>query len=214
MALQKSKSIKRKVKDEPIILDSEFYPHLETLLNNVNWPYKVNKDQLQQRDKALVAFFICTGIRNSEHQTIKRKQTRIYKTHILLVNVQPLKHGILREEIIFPKKGSLAPFTFIFEAWLKQVPSENSVLFPAASATGVLNWSKPLSRQRIHWIIKTQTGMFPHWFRGVCESIYGKQVFKNDAWALKDFMGLVNLESTSPYVSGNWKQHEKNIYTI
>lgn len=205
---------KRKVKDEPIILDEYFLPKLAQTVQKIQWNYKVNKDQLQLRDKAIACFIILTGIRNSEHQNIKKKQTRNYKTHILIANVHPSKRGLLREEIILPKKGGLAQFTAIFEEWLNNVPDDESVIFPSANMQGDLLWNKPLSRQRIHWIIKTTTGMFPHWFRGVCETIYGKQIFKNDAWALKDFMGLVNLDSTSPYVSGQWKQHEKNIYEV
>lgn len=205
---------KRKVKDEPIILDNLLLPNLEEIVKKVKWNYRNNSLQLIQRDKALVCFFILTGIRNSEHQNIKKKQTRTYNTHILVVNVQPLKRGNLREEIILPKKGGLAPFTAIFEEWLKQIPDDNCLLFPTATPNGELNWSKPLSRQRVHWIIKTTTGMFPHWFRGVCETIYGKQIFKNDAWALKDFMGLVNLDSTSPYISGQWKTYEKRVYGV
>lgn len=226
---------KRKVKDEPIILDSLLLPKLAQTIEKVEWPYSVNTDTLHQRDKALTAFIILTGVRNSEiggiaQRTgrrkngktvtlseippIRKKQTRIYNNHILIVNIQPGKHGKLREEIILPKTGGLAPFTEIFEEWLKQVPDDESVIFPTANPQGNLNWNKALSRQRIHWLIKTTTGLFPHWFRGVCETIYGKQIFKNDAWALKDFMGLVNLDSTSPYVSGQWKQHEKNVYKV
>jgi len=205
---------KRKVKDEPIILDNSFYFRLGETVKKVKWPYKVNVPQLQLRDQALVCFFLLTGIRNSEHKKLKKKQTRNYPTHILIVNVQPLKHGLMRDEIILPKQGSLTPFTAIFEEWLKQIPNDECVLFPAATPQGELIWEKSLSRQRVHWIIKKTSGMFPHWFRGVCESIYGKQVFKNDAWALKDFMGLVNLNSTSPYVSGQWKTYEKKIYKI
>lgn len=205
---------KRRVKDEPIILDEYLLPKLLQTINKVQWNYKTNKQQLQQRDQALTAFLLLTGIRNSEHQTIKKKQTRNYKTHILIVNIQPLKRGKLREEIILPKTGGLAPFTQIFEQWLTQIPHDENIIFPSANPQGQLNWNQPLSRQRTHWIIKTTTGMFPHWFRGVCETIYGKQIFNNDAWALKDFMGLVNLDSTSPYVSGQWSKYKQNIYDV
>ena len=205
---------KRKVKDEPIILDDLLLPKLEEIVQKTEWDYKVNKEQLQQRDKALVSFLILTGVRNSETQALRKKQFRNYETHILVVNVQPSKHGTLRAEIILPKNGAFAPFTKVFETWFKQIPNDNSVIFPSANLNGDFIWNKSLSRQRVHWIIKSTTGMFPHWFRGVCETIYGKQIFKNDAWALKDFMGLVNLDSTSPYVSGQWKQYEKNVYQV
>lgn len=205
---------KRKVKDEPIIIDQYLIPKLQEIVQHTQWPYKTNIDQLQMRDQAVVSFFILTGIRNSEHKQLRKKQTRIYKTHILIINVQPSKRGKLREEIVLPKTGGLSYFTLTFEKWLMQVPGDNDVLFPSADLNGKLHWDKPLSRKRVHWIIKTTTGFFPHWFRGVCETLYGKQIFKNDAWALKDFMGLIDLESTLPYVSSQWKQYEKNIFKV
>lgn len=203
---------KRKVKDEPIILDQYLLPKLQETMQEITYPYKNNTAQLQLRDQALTAFYILTGCRNTEHQQIRKKQTRNYSTHILIVNIQPCKRGNLRPEIILPKKGGLAPFTQKFEMWLQHVPTDESILFPAAKPDGSLNWNKPLSRERVHRIIKTTTGLFPHWFRGVCETIYGKQIFKNDAWALKDFMGLVNLDSTSSYVSGQWEKYKGNVY--
>jgi hypothetical protein len=203
---------KRSVKDEPIILDENFLPHLLQTVKKVQWPYKVNSAQLQQRDQALTAFLILTGIRNGESQTIYKKQTRNYKTHILIVNIKPSKNGNLRQKIILPKTGDLSPFTTIFEEWLKQAPDENSILFPTANAhSGTLNWNKPLGTKRVHWIIKTTNGMFPQWYRGVCETIYGKKIFKNDVFALQGFMGIKNMQNLSPYVESQWEHYTKNI---
>jgi len=204
---------KRSVKDEPIILDENFLPNLIQMVKKIQWPYKVNIEELQQRDQALAAFLILTGIRNREHQTIYKKQIRNYKTHILIVHVKPCKKGNLRQKIILPKTGCLAPLTAIFEKWLNKIPDDNTVLFPAANAhSGTLNWNKPLSTQRVHWIIKTTSGMFPHWFRGVCETMYGKQFLKNDIFALKEFMGVKNINNLTPYVEGQWEKYTKNIF--
>jgi integrase len=202
---------KRKVKDEPIILDEYFLDTLLETVQKVQWPYKVNAAQLHQRDQALTSFLILAGVRNSETQKIRKKQTRIYKTHILIVNIETVKRGNIREKVILPKQGGLAPFTKIFEDWLTQVPHEEAILFPSANANGTLNWKQPLNRNRVHWIIKTTCGKFPHWFRGVCETIHGQQFFKNDAWALQKYMGLKSLDSTSPYVSSPWEKYTKNI---
>jgi len=49
--------------------------------------------------------------------------------------------------------------------------------------------------------------------QGVCENIYGKLIFNNDAWKLKEFMGLKRLDSTTPYVKGSWKLQFK-IYNV
>lgn len=207
------RKVKRKVKDEPIILDAELIPRLLKIVNSAEWNYKTNIAQLQQRDKALIAFIILTGVRNSELQNIRKKQVRIYNTHILIANVQPVKHGRMREEILLPKSGFLAPFTAIVETWLKQLPDdENALVFPRACVTGALLWDKPLTRNRVFYIIHSTTGYFPHWFRGVCETIYGRVIFNNDAWALKEFMGIVNLDNTSPYVDSKWKAYTKNLF--
>ena len=205
---------KRKVKDEPIILDQNFYTNLHKTIQQAQWPYKTNTHQLWKRDQALIAFLILTGVRNSETQHITKKQTHNFKTHILVTNIKTLKNGHTREKTTLPKKGAFAPFTQTFQTWLDQIPHEDAVLFPAANPDGTLNWNKPLSRPRIHHIIKTTTGKFPHWLRGVCETIYGQQIFKNDAWALKDFMGLKRLDSTNPYVQSPWKKYTKNIYNL
>ena len=205
---------KRRVKDEPIILDEHFLTDLHQTITKTQYPYKVNMHQLTQRDQALTAFFILTGVRNSETQTIKKKQTRNYQTHILIKNIQSSKNGNLRDEIILPKTGGLAPFTQLFETWLNQIPDKENILFPAANINGQPNWNKPLSRQRIHRIIKTTTGMFPHWFRGVCETIYGKQIFQNDIYALQEFMGIKNLNSLTPYVNSQWRKYTQNIHNV
>jgi integrase len=203
---------KRKVKDEPIILDENFIPNLLQTIKKVQWPYKTNLVQLQQRDQALVSFLILTGIRNGESQTIKKKQTRNYKNHILLVDVITSKNGNQRQKIILPKTGDLAPFTKIFEEWLNQIPEDNNVLFPAAiAATGTPNWNNPLGTNRVHHIIKYTNGLFPHWYRGVCETMYGRKFLKNDIYALKEFMGVKNINNLTPYVDGRWEQYTKNI---
>jgi integrase len=206
------RSKKRKVQDEPIFVDDYLLDKLFEIVKKTVWPYRVNVKQLQHRDQALVCFLLLTGVRNSETQDIRKKQTRIYEKDILIVNVQPLKNGKLRNEIILPKTGGLAPFTEIFENWLKQVPNDENILFPSANTDGKLLWDQPLKSQRIHWIIKSTTGLFPHWFRGVCASLYGKQFFNNNLRALQDFMGVKNMNNLTPYIAGQWKQYEKNIY--
>ena len=64
------------------------------------------------------------------------------------------------------------------------------------------------------WIIKTMTDRFPHWFRSVCETIYGRLIFNSDAWKLKEFMGLRRLDSTTPYVQGSWEEDEEKIFKL
>jgi integrase len=114
----KNVRLSAKYKTSQIILDEYLADTLLETVQKVQWPYKTNVLQLQQRDQALVSFLILTGVRNSETQKIRKKQTRIYKTHILVANIETVKRGNLREKVILPKQGDLAPFTKIFEDWL------------------------------------------------------------------------------------------------
>ena len=127
-------------------------------------------------------------------------------------NVNTEKHGKMRGEIILPKKGNLARFTLIFEEWLAQVPSEDSFVFPSGNSNG-LNFLRPQTRSRSHRIIKSTTGKFPHWFRAVAENIYGRLVFGNNPYKLKDFMGLVNLESTTPYIQAQLARRTRQKFS-
>jgi len=204
---------KRSVQDVPIFLDDKFFRELQDIVQRVRWDYKTNREQFWMRDQALVCLFILSGVRVSEALQLKKMQTRDYRDNIILANVKTFKRGLTRTKIVLPKKGRLAWFTGVFENWLRLVPSEDSYIFPTGSQFG-FNWEKPLSRKRVFWIIKTTTGRFPHWFRGVCETIYGRLVFQSDAWKLKEFMGLKRLDSTSPYVRGSWEEDLQRIYEV
>ena len=86
---------------------------------------------------------------------------------------------------------------------MAQVPSPDSYVFPSAWPFGNIHWNHPIDRFRAHKIMKQTTGKFPHWLRGWCKTLYGKKIFKNDPWQLKEFMGLCSIESTAPYVATN-----------
>jgi integrase len=154
-----------------------------------------------------------SGLRVSEAVSLTKKQFRVYEDKVILANAQPLKHGLLRPKIILTRKGRLAPFTEIFLEWYNQLPEYAEYVFGSGCASGI-SYDKHLSRFRVHRIIKTTSGKFPHWYRSVCESIYARSVFHNDAWKLKAFMGLKSLESTSPYVSGNWEENIEDINSV
>lgn len=210
---------KRAVSDVPIFLDSGFWKELYEIVSVEGWEYKTNRAEFQLRDRALMSLLILSGLRITEALRLKKLQFRVYEDRILLANVETLKHGLLRKRIVFPKKGNLSPFTEILDEWLKIVPNNESYVFSHGLSFfdkkhESFNWTKPLSRKRAFWIIKTTTGKFPHWFRAVCENIYGQIVFKNNAWKLKEFMGLKRLDSTTPYVSGSWEDDEKRIYMV
>lgn len=207
------RTLKRATREEPIFLDAQLYPDLGRLILKINWPYKCEiKADLVKRDRALFAFLLLTGLRISEALQVKQKQLRIYKDRIEAANIQTVKRGLTRTKIIMPKKGSLKDITEIFEAWLIEIDEPEAYIFPTAIGSKI-NFKKPLDRTRAYRII-AQTGKFPHWARAVCETIYGRLVFKNDAWKLKEFMGLKRLDSTAAYVSGSWEDNEKNVFKL
>lgn len=204
---------KRAVGDEPIFLDKRLFGELFSLINLEGWPYKTNRQEFQLRDRALMSLLILTGLRISEVLMLRKLQFRVYNKKIMLKSVRTKKSGYTREKITLPKTGSLARFTDVFENWLRLVSTKEHYIFPCGTAYG-FNWHKHLGRKRAFWIIKTTTGKFPHYFRAVCETIYGRIIFKNDAWKLKQFMGLKRLDSTTPYVQGSWEEDEHRIFEI
>ncbi|MCJ7423342.1 tyrosine-type recombinase/integrase [Candidatus Bathyarchaeota archaeon] len=207
---------KRKVSEVPIFLDDRLWDELRAIINQSGWNYKTNMEKLRLRDRGLICLLVLTGLRISEALQLKKLQFRVYENKIVLANAQTVKHGLMRAKIIMPKKGKLATFTTAFQEWLSIVPNDEAYVFPRATSlrAGSFLWDRPLSTKRAYWIIKTTTGKFPHWFRAVCETIYGRIVFHNNAWKLKEFMGLKRLDSTTPYVQGSWEENEKEIYKV
>lgn len=154
---------------------------------------------------------------------LKRKQFKIYPEKIMLFSAKTVKNGNLRNNLELPKTGGYSKLTHFVESWLIILDShfedqpknlhEEAYVFPSTTKTRFL-FNEPLSTNRMHHIIKYTTGKFPHWARAVCETVYGKKVFNNDAWLLKDFMGIRRLDSTTPYVQGSWEDKKENIYKL
>lgn len=210
-----NRSLKRGSQDEPFFLDNQLYPELDNLIKKINWPYKTDyKNELVKRDRALFAFLLLTGLRVSEALNVKRMQIRIYENRIEAVNLKTLKRGNMRSIIILPKIGSLRNLTYVFEAWLVLVKEPEAYLFPKyLTLVKRFDYKNHINRHRAYQLISL-TGKFPHWARSVCETIYGRKIFLNDAWKLKEFMGLKRLDSTAPYISGSWEENQKNIYKL
>lgn len=208
------RSKKRATSDEPIFLDSRLFDDLVKRIDRITWPYKTSLKNLQTtRDKALFALLILTGLRISEAIALKRKQFREYKTHIELANVHTLKRGLLRKRILLPRTGRLGQLTYYVQDWLDQVPEQPENYIFASSSLTAFNFNTHINRHRAYQTIAL-SGLFPHYARAVCETVYVKLVFKNDAYKLKEFMGLKRLESTSSYVAGSWQENEKEIFKI
>lgn len=104
--------------------------------------------------------------------------------------------------------------TKFFTKWytlLKQ-ETEVSYVFPSGGVNGLV-YKNHLSSSRAHWIIKTTTGLFPHWFRAVCETYMAKEVFDNDGYKLCGYMGLKRLDSTLPHVQAPYEKDLTKLHT-
>jgi integrase len=165
------------------------------------------------RDRALVFFLIATGLRINEALAVKIDQFRDYTKKLVQFNVTTLKNGRVRKEIWTTKDGGLSRITKFFINWytlLKQ-NSKFSYVFPSGCANGLV-YGNHLSSSRAHWIIKTTTDLFPHWFRAACETYMAKEIFDNDAYKLCGYMGLKRLDSTLPYVQAPYEKDLSKLY--
>jgi len=178
------------------------------LLQKNKIPYKKHFE-LWQRDKALISLLLLSGLRINEALRLRLKQFDFNDKHFIIIrDVYTSKKGFPREEIPIPLDGKLSPFTSMLKEWLAKIPAVENYVIPSASMFGI-HWNKPLSRQRSHYIVKALTGFFPHYYRSLCESHYGR-IFKTN-WALKDFMGLADLRSTEPYVKTDWRDYQDKM---
>jgi integrase len=207
LSAQKTLRKKRAVHPEQIDIEqTDFFEKLEKDVEATNWNYKSNNaENLQQRDHALVSSLILTGLRITELLERKKGDFKDHKNNISLFSVPTLKHGKVRTEIRMSKTGALAPLTMKLKQWLDLIPEEDAYAFPSGRGDGFI-WAHPVGRKRAWQIIYTTTGKFPHLYRGIHETIYGKLVFNKDPWKLKEYMGLNRLDSTTPYVGTPWQQ--------
>lgn len=197
---------KRGVKKERKLMKlSQLAKYLETR----TLPYKTNFEMLHLRDQALISLLLLSGLRISEALKLRLSQFDLSDAKFAIIkDVETVKRGLPREEIPLPKEGQLSPFSEILFAWLLRVDGVDSFVFPPASIFGI-HWNRALSKQRCHVIVKAITTKYPHYFRAMCESHYGR-IFRTN-WALKDFMGLTDLRSTEPYVKTDWRDYAEKM---
>lgn len=181
------------------------------LIKNRNWPYKTNLEFYHTRDRALMALLFLTAGRISEVLSLTRDQfdSDADKNFIIVRNMilvkrlrtrkgKPVKHTTapIRDEVPLPLTGPLARFTNLVTEYLDLL-DEKEKLFK-------------FKRRRAWQIVKFTTGKWCHWFRSQSESYYGKYVFTS-AFALRDFVGVSDIESLGPYVKTQWKDYEDRL---
>jgi len=183
---------------------------LYLLITQEKIKYAMHPLFLHTRNKGLMGLLASTGLRISEALQLKIFQYEKETEDPLfgaLFKVHTEKGGNIRDKILLPRRGELSSFVQLFEEYvlitenLSPKPSPQNYIFPAASKGGV-TWREPLSRSGAFIIVKNTTGYFPHYFRGVCETFYGKKVFRGDPWAHARHFGLRRIDSSIDYVGG------------
>lgn len=203
---------KRAVAREIIRISPEFFKELRRTILTNQIEYKVCPDLFHIRDSALIATLTLTGLRAAEVVLLKRDQFVEDPDLIRIYKVKTVKRGLLREKIPLASRGELGKFTEIIFNWIDQIPHRSCFVFPRGSYAGI-NFDEHLSRKSVYRITRKITGKYPHYFRSVCATIYGK-IFDNDPYLLKDFMGWKNLNSSTPYVKRQWENYEQKVNSV
>ncbi len=183
-----------------------------TLINSKSWPYKVGLDFYPIRDRALMALLFLTAGRISEVLSLTKEQFDfeadqnfiIIRNMILVKRLKtrkgkPVKHRTapIRDEVPLPLKGNLSKFTRLVLDYLDLINDPEKKLFE-------------FKRHRAWQIVNYVTDQWCHWFRSQAESYYGKYVF-NTPFALRDFVGVSDIESLGPYVKTQWRDFEGKL---
>ena len=225
---------RRAVKDIPINLGDSFWKELQSFVDSITWDYKSDgKPFYIERDQACASLIILTGLRIAEvlgsskdapypYYPLHKKDFTETSHEVILNRVKTEKHGEERSNIVMPLSGELAFFTLKFQAWLNRVPDKNCVIFPRGRYStqvnkpfeAYFNWNKSLDRRRYWRIVKDTLDKFPHWFRGVDETIYGRMVFGNDPFTLKEHMGVKTIEAVVPYVASTRERDLPKAYKL
>lgn len=182
-----------------------------SLITAKEWPYKTRLQFHWTRDRALMALLFLTAGRISEVLSLQKSQfdTEADQNFTVVRNMllvkrarlrmgKPVKHRTapIRDEVPLPLHGPLAKFTEFVTEYLDLL-GEKEKLFK-------------FGRHRAWQIVKCVTGQWCHWFRSQSESYYGKYVFTS-AFALRDFVGVSDIESLGPYVKTQWKDYEDKL---
>ncbi len=182
------------------------------LITEKMWPYKEKREFYIKRDRALMALLFLTAGRISEVLSLRKEQfdTQADKDFIIIRNMilvkrlktrkgKPVKHRTapIRDEVPLALKGPLSKFTQLVQGYLNSISEPKEQLFR-------------FKRHRAWQIVNYVTGQWCHWFRSQAESYYGRYVF-NTSFALRDFVGVSDIESLGPYVKTQWRDYKEGL---
>lgn len=182
------------------------------LITSRTWPYKTDMENFYRRDRCLMALLFLTAGRISEVLSLTREQFDfeadpnfvLIRNMILVKRLKtrkgkPVRHTTspIRDEVALPLSGPLSKFTILIEDYVQSLPDPKAKLFS-------------FGRRRAWQIVRFITDKWCHWFRSQAESYYGKYVYTT-AFALKDFVGVTDIESLGPYVKTSWRDYEDKL---
>jgi integrase len=185
---------------------------IHSLITGKTWPYKERREFYYIRDRALMALLFLTAGRISEVLSLTREQFDVeaYRNFIVIRNMilvkrlktrkgKPVRHRTapIRDEVPLQLKGPLGKFTRLVQDYLELIDEPKEKLFK-------------FKRHRAWQIVNHVTGQWCHWFRSQAESYYGKYVFSTP-FALRDFVGVSDIESLGPYVKTQWKDYREKL---
>ncbi len=183
-----------------------------SLVVSRTWPYKTEIDFYRSRDRALMGLLFLTAGRVSEVLSLRKEQFDFEadKNFIIIRNMifvkrlktrkeKPVERRTapIRDEVPLPLKGPLSKFAGLAQNYLTLVKEPEEKLFR-------------FKRHRAWQIVNYVTGQWCHWFRSQAESYYRKYVF-NTPFALRDFVGVTDIESLGPYVKTQWRDFETKL---
>lgn len=185
---------------------------IHNLITSKTWPYKTDWENYYRRDRCLMALLFLTAGRISEVLSLTREQFDfeadrnfvIVRNMILVKRLKtrkgkPVKHTTapIRDEVALPLHGPLSKFTLLIEDYVQSLIDPKQKLFV-------------FGRRRAWQIVRFTTSKWCHWFRSQAESYYGKYVYTS-AFALRDFVGVTDIESLGPYVKTSWRDYEDKL---
>lgn len=182
------------------------------LITSKTWPYKEKREFYHIRDRALMSLLFLTAGRISEVLSLAKEQFDfeadrnfiVIRNMILVKRLKtrkgkPVRHRTapIRDEVPLPLKGPLSKFTRLVQEYIDLMGEHKEKLFK-------------FKRHRAWQIVNHATGQWCHWFRSQAESYYGKYVF-NTPFALRDFVGVSDIESLGPYVKTQWRDYQDRL---
>ena len=102
-------------------------------------------------------------------------------------------------------KNFLSPYCRCLSFPLLPSPHGNEYWKLFAHTNGL--WNYPLEESSIQFL---GFGMIEPGFRSQAESYYGRYVF-NTPFALRDFVGVSDIESLGPYGKTQWRDYQRKL---